>query len=334
MSGLQRSSELRGGVSSDGHAYTLGSERSGQQPPLCNTGAEITTHWLRGGFGGAVDDVLSLTQELLPDSYEESLDWGRFMYKRQHVLRHGMRIYFEPSTLNMPPVLVDCPGEACEVLGRERLQVLFCNSQLTRHDIAFDHAPFSPRQVATWVREGNIRCRAQNRKFNEDLGNRQDGETVYIGSRQSSQLLRVYDARGFTRVELELKGDMARESLQLLLAPPEEFITKSIGVLREFVDFVDTSVDKNVSRAPLILLWSDFTQQLEKAKIRLPEVVNHTMEQVQEWLEKQVSAMLFTFAKAGGSVGELIKLGRTRTKKKHRLLIARHNLNRAILGTP
>lgn len=333
MSGFEHSAHAHVGAHPSEGAHTGAGVRSEVQPPVSNTGAEITSHWLRGGFGGAVEDVLTLTQELLPDSYQESLDWGRFMYKRQHVLSHGIRIYFEPATLNMPPVLVDCPGEACDVLGRERLQVLFCNSQLTRHDIAFDHAPFSPRQVATWVREGNIRCRAQKRKFNEDLGNNQDGETVYIGSRQSSQLLRVYDARGFTRVELELKGNMARESLQLLLAPAEEFIAKSVGVLREFVDFVDTSVDQNVSRAPLILLWSDFTQQLERAKIRVSEVVDHTIEQVQEWLEKQVSAMLFTFAKAGGSVGELIKLGRTRTKKKHRLLIARHNLNRAILGT-
>lgn len=293
------------------------------KPPLGNTGAELTIHWLRGGFTDIPqDEVLGLVQQILPDSYIETLDWGQFMYKRHHLLTNGIRIYFEPSADNMPQVLLEVPGEACEVLGHYNLQVLFCNADLTRSDIAFDHAPFTPRDVALWVREGNIRSRAKTRRFFEDLTNNGEGETVYIGSRQSEQMLRVYDRRGFTRVELELKGEMAKAFKEILLLDPSEFSVKAVGVLREFVDFVDAEKDSNVSRAPLLSLWEEFIKNAERVKIRTTGTITQTLESVTEWLETQVSAMLHTFARAGGSVGQLLKLGERRLKRKHRLLIA------------
>mgnify|MGYP002778422984 CR=1 FL=1 len=302
----------------------LSSDAANDKPPASDTGAELTIHWLRGGFDSTFthEEVLGLVQQILPDSYIESPEWGQFMYKRHHMLTNGIRIYFEPSADNMPPVLLECPGEACEVLGFDNLRILFCNAELTRSDIAFDRAPFTPRDVASWVREGNIRTRAKSRRFFEDLSNTGEGETVYIGSRQSEQLLRVYDRRGFTRVELELKGEMARSFKEILLLDSDHFSQKAVGVLREFIDFVDAEKDSNVSRAPLLALWEEFTKNLSRVKIRATGIVTQTLETVKEWLEFQVSAMLHTYAKAGGSVGQLLKLGEGRLKRKHRLLIA------------
>ena len=315
------------GTRTDARSYRTAADGRGggeaSQPPSSNTGAELTIHWLRGGFDIEHEEILGLVQQVLPDSYIESPEGGhQFLYKRHHLLTNGIRIYFEPLADNMPKVLLECPGKACEVLGHHNLQVLFCNADLTRSDIAFDYAPFTPREVATWVREGNIRTRAKARRFFEDLSSEGEGETVYIGSRQSPQMLRVYDRRGFTRVELELKDEMARAFKEILLLDASEFAEKAVGVLREFVDFVDVEKDSNVSRAPLLALWEEFTRNCSRVKIRTAGVVTQTLETVTEWLETQVPAMLYTFARAGGSVGELLRLGQGRQKRKHRLLIA------------
>jgi hypothetical protein len=45
---------------------------------------EITVHWLRGGFQQSVDEVLELVNELTLGGYGETLDYGRFMYSKQH----------------------------------------------------------------------------------------------------------------------------------------------------------------------------------------------------------------------------------------------------------
>lgn len=53
-------------------------------PPSSDTGVEITVHWLRGGFQQSVDEVLELVNELTLGGYGETLDYGRFMYSKQH----------------------------------------------------------------------------------------------------------------------------------------------------------------------------------------------------------------------------------------------------------
>jgi DNA relaxase NicK len=307
----------RGGGRSDKLA------RSGK-PPSSNTGVEITVHHLRGTFGQSVDEILELVNTVSPSSYIETRDYGRnFFYKRHHLFEYGMRLYFEPSQENMPPCLLECPGKACEAIGYESLQMLYCNANLTRCDVAFDGAPFSPGQAAQWIRDGNIRTRAKRGKFLEELLGSGDGETVYIGSRESERLVRVYDRRGFTRVELELKGKSANAFKDVLL-DSENFVTQSVGILREYLDFIDVSKDSNVSRAPLLDVWKEFTMNLERFKLQLEGKAVQTLDEVQDWLEHQVSAMLATFARAGGSVGQLIKIGRTKMSKRHRDLL-RHN---------
>lgn len=288
-----------------------------EKPPYSNTGAEITIHWLRGGYQVSHEVVQELIHILDPGSYLETLAWGRFMYRRHHVYTNGIKLYFEPSVPNMPPCLIDCSGTACEALGFEKLQTIARDSELTRIDIAFDGAPFTPKQAASWVREKSVRCRAKRRQYREDLNGGLDGETLYLGSRQSSQLLRVYDARGFTRVELELKHEAAKSFKAILMGDTLLFAQQAVGVLREFVDFVDTSSDSNVTRAPLLPLWQQFTKALERVKLKLAPKEVKTLEQVKNWLEYQVSALLYTYGRAGGSINHLLQVGKTRLKPKH-----------------
>ena len=289
-------------------------------PPVSDTGVHLTVHWLRGGTGEAIDDVVERVQALTGGGYVESHEWGRMMYRRHHSFVAGLCVYFEPVAENMPPVLIDAPGAACELLGLEALRELFCNAELSRVDVALDGAGFTPREAASWVRSGNVRCKSKRRKFFEDLGDG-EGETLMLGSRRSDRFLRVYDRRGFTRVELELKKEQARGFRSVLLAPLDEFTGLALGVLRDFVDFVDVSQDGNVSRAPLLASWEALVGHVERVKLVVSGRVAPTVERVVQWMEGQVSAMLAVYRRLGYSLDDLTRLGEGRFRHRHRALL-------------
>lgn len=283
----------------------------------------MTIHWLRGGLDQPEADVLDLVNELTEGGYGETLPFGRFMYGRQHRFVGGLTVFVEPRADNMPPVMVECPGTACEYLGLEKLRTLFCNARLSRVDVAFDHGLFTPGDVADWVRAGNVRTRAKRVRFDVKLkGPPSEGDKLTVGSRASEQYVRVYDRRGFTRMELELKGEMARAYRDVLLADDETFVRTTFGVLRQFVDFVDASASSNISRAPLLTVWEAFTGRLERVRIRVAGAVEPSVDRVVHFIEHQVAATLYVFWCLGFSVGDVLKLGARRLKQRHRSVLA------------
>lgn len=283
----------------------------------------MTVHWLRGGFEHSEEDVLDLVNELTGGGYGETLPFGRFMYGKQHRFVEGLTVFVEPRADNMRPVLVECPGSACEFLGLDKLRTLFCNAQLSRVDVAIDHSMFAPADVAEWVRAGNVRTRAKRVRFDVKLkGPPSEGDKLTIGSRASEQYLRVYDQRGFTRMELELKGGMARSFRDVLLSEDEAFRRTTVGVLRQFVDFVDASSSSNISRAQLLPVWEAFTERLERVRIREAGAVQPSVDRVVRFIEHQVAATLYTYWRLGNSVGSLLRSGQTRLKSRHRSVLA------------
>jgi hypothetical protein len=227
-----------------------------------------------------------------------------------------------PAATNTPPVLVECPGLACEFLGLEKLRTLFCNAQLSRVDVAFDHTLLAPTDVADWIRAGNVRTRAKRDRLDVKLkGPASEGDKLTIGSRAPEQYLRVYDRRGFTRMELELKGDMARSYREILLAEEEVFLRPTVDVLRHFVDFVDASVSSNISRAPLLSVRAVFTGKLERVRIRVAGAVQPTVDRVAHFIEDQVAATLHVYWRLGNSVECLLRSGRHRLEARHRAVL-------------
>ena len=306
-----------------GHALPRAPAGNEAPPPTSGTGVEMTIHWLRGGFDQPEADVLELVNELTEGGYGETLPFGRFMYGRQHRFVGGLTVFTEPRAENMPPVMLECPGTACEFLGLEKLRTLFCNAQLSRVDVAFDHTIFAPTDVADWVRAGNVRTRAKKVRLDvKIMGPASEGDKLTVGSRASEQYLRVYDRRGFTRMELELKGDMARSYRDVLLASDEVFRRTTVGVLRQFVDFVDASSEKNISRAPLLPVWELFTGHLDRVRLRASGAVQPSVERIVQFIEHQVAATLFAYCRLGYSMGTLLANGKKRLKSRHRSLLS------------
>jgi hypothetical protein len=84
-------------------------------------------------------------------------------------------------------------------------------------------------------------------------------------------MLRCYNSRGYTRVELQMRRGHARNFLANLFARSlEELPELALGAVRSFVDFVDTTADKNISRCPLLPFWSDFVGLIEKVRLAPP----------------------------------------------------------------
>lgn len=303
-----------------GPCAPVGVATPSEQPPVSNTGAEITVHWLRGGLEKPINEVLDMVSELTEGGYSESHDWGRMMYRKHHSFVGGLTVYEQPVAENMSPVMIDAPGAACEFLGLDNLRTMFEDAELSRSDIAFDHAPFTPAELAQHVRDGDIRCRAKSYKFMESLTG--TGDTLYIGSRSSEQYLRAYNSRGFTRVELELKGEAARGFKAVLLASDEAFAPACVGVLRAYVDFVDASSSTNVSRRTLLPAWETFTEGLEKVFIRVTGSIKPTVDGVVKYIEHQVAATLYVYEQLGYDIKDLLRLGKHRLRSRHKSVMA------------
>jgi len=108
------------------------------------------------------------------------------------------------------------------------------------------------------------RQRAAGAKIKASLIN---GETLYIGSRKSGRFWRIYNKaleQGIPgplfRIEIELKGDRARQAKMLLIQEKrlEIFMSNRIGVvgdlfvemLPDLYEHLDTDIDLSLPRRP------------------------------------------------------------------------------------
>ena len=172
------------------------------------------------------------------------------------------------------------------------------------------------------------------------------GETVYLGSRQSQTLLRIYDKRlqmqaqerldwkdyGI-RWELELKQDRAQLCGQMLSYLDDalwlEFI---VGVLRSHVDFRDTQRDEAEEyryRAPLLDWWVTLTEGFRKSRL-IVEKETQTLADVKTWLHDSVGPLLaVVLERPDGfeSLQRIAKAGKKRWKTKHHRLLEQSGHN-------
>jgi DNA relaxase NicK len=157
-------------------------------------------------------------------------------------------------------------------------------------------------------------------------------ETMYVGSRQSSSFLRIYDKGDRTRLERQTGRDIADTVLCDLLRVHEEFrrelplveYDRVLGAaivshLTNGIDFLDRK-DKNLSRGQRCPFWSEFLAWLKEPQFK---VVRHAvipmLEKTMQWLDRQVSKTLSVVKDILGSrwpdwVSGLISSGKSRYK--------------------
>lgn len=305
-------------------------------------------HWLRGTTKADLDSVLGAVVREIGESVVV-LDGSNHGYREGYQVG-PVKVYHHQERSDMG-VCVEFTGEACEELGPVRVGRLHVGLGLraSRFDLAIDGAAFTPAELRDQWRADNVRTRAKvpqrarpDRQWrSSDWRSNAEGDTFRMGSRSSQQMARCYDSRGFTRFELELKDDTAQRAVGEFFAAVAMgdvvlLRDRALAWVRRFVDFVDTSEESNISRAPLQDFWARFVQGVERAHVQLEGAVVHTVERTHNWLQRQVASALAVVADSMGveALLDLVKEGRGRYRASHRAMVRDYKTVTVFAGAP
>ena len=253
-------------------------------PPSSNRGVTVTVHWLSlTYFTNPAKAMAHFLQHFLGYSLENEMEWSEYFFAMGHGARsyrslwtgpEGVRLYGYPDTGQH--CHLEIQGNVLESFGLEHVRnYLFSLTnvsfewQCTRIDVAFDYCPLTPTMCNEARQIGNIRTRAHQYSWKWFENN--DGNTLYIGTRKSGRMIRIYDKRGPTRLEMEFRDKWANKVCEILATSPAKYwLFECMGILRDFVDFVDAEVSgENISRAPLLSWWDTFIDGAEKAELQI-----------------------------------------------------------------
>jgi hypothetical protein len=226
-------------------------------------------------------------------------------------------------------------GSACRALTVETVLTIAAalDAKATRLDVCIDGASFSPEEFYKHVTGGaagqivNARCRSNGCSFLQNA----EGSTVYVGSRKSMRMLRVYDAHGYTRVELEAKKDAAQALLARFYAVGTSDAAVAALVGGVVVDFIAVTKLEHAHLEPrrrqLADWWADFVAGFQAAGLRYTQRVQVTLEKYRNYLRDNavtfaVCQQLAIWDAEVRSVTQQVTLGRERIKPKHRRLLA------------
>jgi len=245
----------------------------------------------------------------------EELDRGMWTYKLSAVERTTKaRVLWSEGR---EEVAVNLPGEACEMLGTAGVLALVreLGLKLTRLDVAWDTDLVTPATVRAAHAAGDAVTHSKWHDWRQNP----EGSTFYVGKRGSDsdvRLVRFYDRRGPTRVELELHGKRAQMLWAVLDgADLADWSAGCLAYLVDFVDFRDRAADPNVGRCPRLEWWEDFTEGAGRLALPLPRKAP-TLDSTRDWLEGQVAPalalVLDATPDATGWVRDMLRDGRKR----------------------
>ncbi len=302
--------------------------------------------------GGVLLDYVRAT--LPGERWAELLEWVGPMVERGvgwlawysysgHVLDGGLVAW--GSMTGDGRVLVDLPGKACAAMGERLLPFLgWCveHGHITRLDLALDdrRGLVTYDRLVAAVEAGAVVSRA--RRCSWTVGRATDdgslaGWTLYIGSRTSEGVVRIYDKRAerqervgavgagsWVRVELECKGELAEAMAPAVL---EHGLAVVVGEINRRLRFCTPTGDSNRRRWPVASWWREFIGSLDKgARLSVGEAVPVTVEGLMDYLWRQAApAMAAVTIARGGDVSwleELVAEGERRLKPRHMAMLA------------
>ena len=235
---------------------------------------------------------------------------GLHGYKRS-LFYDGIRINFD-GTEEMG-VNLEMSGQGCrnfETFGHgdwQGLFKLFTSDRkmynVTRLDIAYDDHTglLDVSKIARSTRKGWYVARAKS--WNVDYSNK--GTSVYIGSKKSEILIRIYDKaaeRGFpdkhwVRCELQLRRERALNFI-LQEKPIGEVFG---GVLNNYLRYVKpTGKDSNDRRWETEAFWKKFVNSVEKISLYTKKDIEYNLSRVEKYIFKQAGNSIDTYIRCMG----------------------------------
>lgn len=185
--------------------------------------------------------------------------------------------------------------------------------RVTRLDLAWDGVPFSPEQFYEALEAREITCRASRKSIRWETSpyaERENGEigtaTAYIGARSSERMVRVYNKRGETRLEFQLRGDWANAVYtQLMIENWPEWKRKGISALLSYI---------RVHRD----WWAEFVADVAQMDIAVKAARRVALSRVRRWFDRQVTPALYALAEVMGE-DEFWAFVRSSAKRGNRL---------------
>jgi len=208
----------------------------------------------------------------------------------------GFKMYDAPYREGPEYFHFEIPGQACELIDWKIFQglddVLRNNYpdgyRYTRLDFAFDNLPFTPLDVEEAITNEKVRSLAKRETmtvYKTPFEKKENGEigthTVNFSSRMSERMIRVYNRRGFTRLELEMKSRRSDLVAKEILGASDvsEWLPIAISHLRDYVDFE-------------AVWWQEFVNGVGRAKAIVSTPREITLERMDAWLDRQVAVPL------------------------------------------
>lgn len=143
-----------------------------------------------------------------------------------------------------------------------------------------------------------------------------EGHTIYLGSRKSEAMLRIYDKQlEFTknhvpefpyewiRWEMELKKERANQVIKKLLET-HSLSAVCIGILNQYVRFIEPD-NPQKTRCSNTPIWNAFIGDMQKMSLYVPKNPK-TIEDTKRWIDKYVGASLSAVIEADGGSMEFI----------------------------
>jgi DNA relaxase NicK len=288
------------------------------------TNIEFRIHWLSFTVHTMSEDVFTLYEVLFKDTFGALVPLGNGGrgFKEIHTGLLGFKVYLHPINENAAYFHVEIPGEACDCLQWEYyfglLNYLESNFHgkyiFKRIDLAFDYVPFTPKEVEDAIKAERVRSLAKRESlevFDSPFKPRENGElgcyTVEFGSRSSERMVRIYNKRGFTRIELQAKDDRAHFiGIQLLnIQDKDKWFPVMISHLRDFLD-----ID-----APW---WEEFINGNARAYLTVSKPRELELERIAAWFDHQIAPTFSVLVDGmdGVELRSMINRGRRRRNSK------------------
>jgi len=286
-------------------------------------------HWLSFTVHSDSDSAFTIYKLLFKDTFgdlQELGHGGRGFKEIYHALLE-FKLYLSPVLDNDQYFHFEIPGQACELIDWQLLQaldiILKSNHEgqysYTRLDLAFDYVPFTPQDVEQAIKENKLRSLAKRETLEihqSPFAQKENGEigtyTVELGSRYSERMIRVYNKRGFTRLELELKDRRADLVAKELFGMSEgsEWFSVMLSHLRDYIDFYPR-------------WWGEFIGGTGRAWAIVGNAKDLTMSKLLHWVDYQVSPALSVMYDTlpEYAINGIIERGRKRRGARYNLLL-------------
>lgn len=209
------------------------------------------------------------------------------------------------------------------------------DANVSRIDIACDdragHLNMDDILNKVQTNEVNSRMAKRSTVISFD-GTQRNGATAYIGAPSSSFRVRIYDKAleqgepgHWVRVELVMRGKNSKSFVEQMTGS-ENVGKLAAQVINDKFSFIDRD-DSNITRCTVCPWWQSFVDELESVRLVAREVIQHTVEQIGNWVEAQVGPSLAILFQTMGwpYIFELAKDSAKRLSDKQISLVTDYN---------